>query len=248
MGLTAGFACAFRGIGRVARRPAWWGIALAPALVTAIAVVAAFTPLSSSAKESLESALRVPADGFLRTAYDWTFGTVFVAAAVVVLYFVFAPLVRLVSAPFLAILADLAVADVSGAPTPAAPGSRIMRWLVRPLAEACAVLAVRFVWMLATSPALCIPGVGAIVWAALLTPLEGFDAIDVAISARGRVLSERIAFARRNPGVVIGIGAARTILLFIPVLNLFFLPGTVVGAVLADRDFSPDFPGRERAA
>ena len=58
------------------------------------------------------------------------------------------------------------------------------------------------------------------------------DYIDWPAARRDTAVRERLAFARKNIGAMLGFGLGTWVLLFIPLLNLFFMPAAVAGATL----------------
>jgi CysZ protein len=170
-------------------------------------------------------------------------GAAILVAALILLYVAFPALVRIVAAPFLALLADRVYAEVAGCEPPGFEGSRFRRWIVLPIRDAVVVLAIRAVITLVALPLNLVPVAGQAAFFAVLLPLEGMDLLDLGLSARAMPLGERLAFVRRNLAAASGLGLGSAGVLFIPLVNVFLLPALVVGAVLLDEEISPDFAG-----
>ena len=111
-----------------------------------------------------------------------------------------------------------------------------------PLRDALLFLGIRAVWTVVALPLLFVPLAGPFLFFALLLPLEGLDRMDVAQSSRGVPLGRRLAFAAERFGACTGLGLVAGALVLVPVVNVLLLPGLAVGAVLLDREASPDFP------
>ena len=246
--VALGFACGMRGVGLLARRPRWWLLASAPAIVGGVLTVVLFSGAFAWMREWTADLLSLSDAGGWKTVSDAVQFLLAASAGIVFLIFAFAPLVRAIASPFLALLAERVVADVSGAPAPVGTGSRFDRLVVRPIVESVLLVLVRLVWSAAALPLLCVPFAGAFLFAMVLMPLEGFDLVDLALGARGTDLSQRVSFATRHPGATIGLGVAKTLLLLVPCLNLAFLPGALVGAVLLDERLGDGFPARAEPA
>lgn len=245
MGFLTGFACAFRGMGRLAASPGLWPYSLAPVVATSALLAGLLWLYQSHAVEPLAAWARGLAGGAAWA--DWTATVASWLAAAVAVFFAFTALVRVVAAPFLALLADRTVALLTGAPAPCGPGGRLVRWIVRPVSEALLVLAIRLTLTVLALPLLFIPVLGAFLFAAVTMGLLGLDLLDIAQSARGVLVKERLRFAFGHAGACFGLGVAAGLLLLVPCVNVFLIAPAVVGAVLLDRSISPDFPRTGRA-
>lgn len=71
------------------------------------------------------------------------------------------------------------------------------------------------------------------------------DYVDWPASRRGKGARERLAFARAHLGVMLGFGVGVWAFLWIPVLNLFFMPAAVAGGTKLFLDIVPDPPSGE---
>jgi CysZ protein len=227
-----------RGVGRLVSTPTLWAYAVAPVAVTLAVLVTIAILLMGPALAWAKGLVGESA---------WTSGIVAALYWIVfaaLLLFTFSALVRVVAAPFLALLADRSVEELSGAPAPQAPGGKFVRWVARPFAESVAILLIHLGVTLVALPLLLVPVVGAVVFGAVMMGLVGLDFLDVALSGRGLVLGERLVWIGRHAAACFGLGIGAGLLLLIPCVNALLLPAIVVGAVLLDASLSPDFPRR----
>ncbi len=238
---TTGALCILRGLKRMFHTPWLWPYAAAPVFIAFLTFVGTMywlvTWLAPAVHEFVASHL-----------WDWAASiagiftaTGLIGAGLIAMYFAFPAIVRVVAAPFLALLADKTYQNVSGRPAPTPPGSKFVRWIVRPVFEALVLLGIR---VLVTAPALlllCIPVAGPILFFVVMLPLEGMDLMDLAQSARALPFGQRLRFVRGNLLATSGLGLGAAGVLLIPFVNVFLLPSLVVGAVLLDERMSPDF-------
>lgn len=79
---------------------------------------------------------------------------------------------------------------------------------------------------------LAFPPVGAPIGIAIAIFLGGLDFFDIPLSTRGLRLRKKLGVIWRNKSLALGFGAAAYLLLLIPVVNMLALPVGVVGATL----------------
>jgi len=237
-----GARCIFAGTGRLVRSPHIWPYGVAPVVIALFVFVATTYWLV----DWLVPAARAVAQEYLGAAGGIVAvlltAAAVLAAAVFALYVAFPAIVRVVAAPFLALLSDRVFADVTGMEAPIPPGNRVVRWVLRPIGEALVFLAIRLVVTVVALPLICIPVVGAPLFFCVLLPLEGMDLLDLAQSARAVPLKRRLRFVRSNIAASAGLGLGAAGVLFVPIVNVFCLPALVIGAVLLDREIAADFP------
>ena len=80
-----------------------------------------------------------------------------------------------------------------------------------------------------------IPGIGqviSLVGFALTAIYLGVDYIDWPAARRDWAVRDRVAFTRRQLAAVAGFGTGVWVLLFIPLVNLFFMPAAVAGGTM----------------
>lgn len=240
MEFATGLVCALRGIVHLAAAPPLWGWALAP-VVAAAAVLGGAAVLGHGALSDLVhrwSEEHLGGSGVTGIAFHVLFWVAFAAA----MFFAFSFVVRLIAAPFLALLAERTVPTVAGAPAPASPGPPLVRWVMRPIGEAIIVLAIRLAVTIVALPLLLVPVVGALLFTVISMALLGLDLVDIAQSARGVVLGPRLRFARAHAWACLGLGVGAGLLMLVPCVNVLLLPAAVVAAVLLDERLAPDFP------
>ncbi len=240
-GVALGARAILRGVGRLVRTPWLWPYGVAPVLV-------ALVVFGGTLAWTLEVAVPAARDAAAERLGDvggvaaWIVTFLLVLAAFAfAFYAAFPSIVRVVAAPFLALLSDRAYREIAGHPAPQPPGARFVRWVLRPIGEALVLLAIRLVVTALALPLLCIPVAGPILFFLVLLPLEGMDLLDLAQSARAVPLGRRLAFVRGHLGASAGLGLGAAGVLFVPGLNVLFLPALVVGAVLLDAEMCDDF-------
>lgn len=242
-----GFWCAFRGVGLLMVRPRWWPYALLPVIMALIAFIYLLIQTFGGVHDWV-SAWTLSVFGEVGGWFAALLSAIaLIVAAMLLFYVAFPPFARLVAAPFMALFADKIVEGVSGRPVPQPEGSRFVRWVLRPIAEAFVLLLIRVVITLVALPLLLIPLLGQVAFAMLLFPIEAMDLLDWAQSARAVPLNRRLPFLRQNLAACAGLGAGAALFLAIPVVNVFAVPALLVGAVLLDQKLSPDFPGNPTA-
>lgn len=245
MSFLAGLVCTVRGTAQLAVTPSLWTYAWAPVLVAAAIGVGAVEFVRWLASEQIAAWAEAAVGG--RGWTDWIVGALVWAASILVAFAIFAPLVRVVAAPFLSLLADRTVASLIGRPSPSGPGGRAMRWVLRPVLDALALFAIRLGITIVALPLFFVPVAGPFLFGGVSMLLLGVDLIDIAQSARGVLLGARLSFVSRHMGACLGLGVGAGLLLLVPCVNVLLLPAAVVGAVLLDRRLSPDFPGAAAA-
>ncbi|MBW2402413.1 MAG: EI24 domain-containing protein, partial [Deltaproteobacteria bacterium] len=70
----------------------------------------------------------------------------------------------------------------------------------------------------------------------------GIDYIDWPAARRDWSVRDRVAFTRRQLPAVAGFGTGVSLLLFIPLVNLFFMPAAVAGGTLLFLALQQDSP------
>lgn len=233
----------FRGCGMLFKRPGWWPYALAPVIVTVLVYgLGTWWLVDTGADWFSSNVEHWTGLGWLAEMGWWSSAVVVVSLSLIGWYLFYLPLVRALAAPFLALFSERVFATLSGVDVPVPPGRRLVRWVLRPIREALVLLGIRLVVSVAFSPLLCLPFVGPVLFFLVLAWLEGMDLLDIGMSARGLVLRERFPFVKRHKWAAMGLGVGAAAILWVPVVNLLFLPGLIVAAVLLDQRLSEDFP------
>jgi CysZ protein len=141
-----------------------------------------------------------------------------------------------VAAPFNDALSEAVELILTGEPAPAFSFSRMLADIVRTLRlELLKVL----VYLAVVGPmfvaSFVIPGLGqviSLVGLALTAAYLGIDYVDWPAARRNWSVRDRVAFARRQLPAVVGFGTGVWVLLFIPLVNLFFMPAAVAGGTM----------------
>lgn len=148
--------------------------------------------------------------------------------------FVCIALANLIAAPFNDALSEVVEQVETGGPTPAFSLGRLLRDLGRTLRLELTKLVI---YACVMGPALLlswlVPGVGQVAYAGfalLFTSLYlALDYVDWPASRRGLSFRDRLALLRVRPLLTLGFGFAVAACLFVPLLNLFFMPLAVAG-------------------
>jgi len=141
-----------------------------------------------------------------------------------------------VAAPFNDALSEAVEIILTGEPAPTFSFSRMLADIVRTIRlELLKVL----VYLAVVGPmfiaSFLIPGVGqviSLVAFALTAAYLGIDYVDWPAARRNWSVRDRVAFARRQLPAVVGFGTGVWVLLFIPLVNLFFMPAAVAGGTM----------------
>jgi CysZ protein len=142
----------------------------------------------------------------------------------------------IVAAPFNDALSEAVEHILTGEPAPPFSLSRMLADIARTirleLLKVLVYLAVVGPMFLAS---FVIPGVGqviALVGFALTAVYLGIDYIDWPAARRNWSVRDRVAFTRSQLPAVVGFGTGVWLLLFIPLVNLFFMPAAVAGGTM----------------
>ncbi len=154
-------------------------------------------------------------------------GIVFVLALLLG-YFLYLPLARVLLAPF-----SEALSRKTHAITVSDGGWRSDRSWGRAMAEGLKLVSFHlFVMLAALGLGLIFPPIGAPLWILIAVFLSGLEFLDVPLSARGMPFGKKLGVIGRNKSLALGFGAASYLMLLIPGVNLLSLPVGVIGATL----------------
>jgi CysZ protein len=141
-----------------------------------------------------------------------------------------------VAAPFNDALSEAVETILTGAPAPMFSFSRMLADIARTirleLLKALVYLGVVGPMFIAS---FLIPGVGqviSLIGFALTAAYLGIDYVDWPAARRNWSVADRLAFTRRQLPAVAGFGTGVWLLLFIPLVNLFFMPAAVAGGTM----------------
>lgn len=210
---------------------------LPPIALTALALLCVFW-FGAAEHAAIAAAIwRAPeAEGllaFLHRVFEWL--VLFAIAGVGL--FVVALCTSVIAAPFNDALSERVESLCTGRAAAAFSAGRVARGVARAiglelakLALYCAVMGPMFLVSLA------VPGAGALAYSALGMAFTSFffaiDYVDWAASRRELSVAERLRFAQKHLFAMLGLGAGITVLLFVPLVNLLFMPAAVAGATL----------------
>ncbi|MDH3201800.1 MAG: EI24 domain-containing protein [Myxococcales bacterium] len=141
-----------------------------------------------------------------------------------------------IAAPFNDALSEAVEQILTGEPAPPFSFKRMVADIVRTIRlELLKVL----IYVAVVGPmfvaSFLIPGIGQIislVGFALTAIYLGVDYVDWPAARRDWSVADRVAFARQRLAAVAGFGTGVWVLLFVPVVNLFFMPAAVAGGTM----------------
>lgn len=212
------------GLRMLFRHPSLFGLSLLPIFLTAVLLVGLAWGSAWLVGGMLPDVFD---DGLRSIASAVTF-----LLALLLGYFLYLPLARVLLAPFSEALSrkthNLHTGD---------RGYDANQGWARAILEGVKLVALHMVVALAAFIlGVLIPPIGAPVGVVVAVFLCGLDLLDVPLSARGLRLGHKLGVIWRNKSLATGFGAAVYLLLLIPVVNLLSLPVGVIGAtLLADR-------------
>lgn len=236
-----------RGLSILRRHPGLVRFWLPPILLTGAALIASLVFAVRYHDDALNLVWRAPhGDGFSETVLSLLHGALRVLALFVgvgLAMLVSVVLANLFAAPFNDALSEAVEELETGQPVPPFTFVRLLRDLARTLrlelTKLLLYLAVMApVWLLSW----LLPGIGHVLYlafAALFTALYfAVDYIDWPASRRGYSWRQRIALLRVRPLLTLGFGFAVAGCLFVPLLNLCFMPLAVAGGTRLFLDLS----------
>lgn len=210
----------FAGLRMLFRHRALFGLSLIPILLTVVL-------LFSLAAGSAWLIGRMIADALGDDLRIFAQALIFVLALLIG-YFLYLPLARVLLAPFAEALSRKAHAINRGAAVRQSdPGWARAMWEGLKLVMLQATIA-----MIVVALGLIFPPVGMPIGVAVAIFLCGLDFFDIPLSTRGLRLRKKLDVIWRNKSLAIGFGAAAYLTLLIPVVNLLSLPVGVIGATL----------------
>jgi CysZ protein len=153
------------------------------------------------------------------------------ALTLLIAYFLYLPVARVLLAPFAEALSRKTRAiDMSNKGRTVPKNNQ--GWARAMLEGLKLVIFQTAVALAALALGLAFPPVGAPVGIVVAIFLGGLDFFDIPLSTRGLRLRNKLAVIWRNKSLALGFGAAAYLMLLIPVINMLALPIGVVGATL----------------
>lgn len=176
------------------------------------------------------------ATGFFLKTFHWLIDFLAgIAITLLGLVLVFL-LSSVVAAPFNDALSEAIESILTGEPAPSFSFKRMVADVFRTIRLELFKV---FVYAAVVGPifvvSLFLPGIGQVVSLvafALTAIYLGIDYIDWPAARRDWSVRDRLAFARRQLAAVAGFGTGVWVLLFIPIVNLFFMPAAVAGGTM----------------
>jgi CysZ protein len=188
--------------------------------------------------------------GGLVTALRWLFGLIAGALFILLGSILVVLLSSIVAAPFNDALSEAVERIVTGRGAPRFSLRRVIADVVRTIRlEVLKAL----IYVVIVGPmflaSFFVPGIGQALSVAGFTLSAlylGIDYVDWPAARRDWTVSDRVRSARRHLPAVLGFGAGVWVLLFIPLVNLFFMPAAVAGGTMLFLDLHPSGNGEGR--
>lgn len=209
----------FAGLGMIIRHPALLGLSLIPIVATGVLLVAMALGIAWFFGRLLAGVF----DGQARLVIQ----VMVFALVLMVSYFLYLPLARVVLAPFAEALSRKTHAINTGAKY-----SSDSNWW-RAIREGVKIVMLHvLIGLAAATVGVAFPPIGAPVGVAVAVFLCGLDFFDVPLAARGLPLGEKLKVIFGNKFLTLGFGIAAYLMLLIPGVNLLSLPVGIIGATL----------------
>ncbi|MGH9842967.1 MAG: EI24 domain-containing protein [Blastocatellia bacterium] len=218
----------YSGLAMIFRHPALLGLSLIPIVVTVALLLSMAFGITWLFGQWIAGAF----DEWLR---DVVLAAVFVAA-VLVAFFLYLPVARVVLAPFAEALSRKTHAISTGVNY----RSDLNWWRAIREGLKLALLHV-LIGIAALGIGIIFPPIGAPAGIAIAVFLCGLDFFDIPLSARGLPLGRKLKVIFGNKALALGFGIAAYLMLLVPGLNLLSLPVGVVGATLLTDQLDKDF-------
>lgn len=210
----------FAGLRMLFKHPSLFGLSLIPMAITVVLLVSLALGCAWLVGDLIEGAMGEELRVFAQAL-------VFVLALLLG-YFLYLPLARVLLAPFSEALSRKAHAINSG-------GGKYQSSLgwARAMLEGLKLVALQaMIVLVALALSLIFPPVGAPIGIAVAVLMCGLDFCDVPLSACGMPLRKKLGVIWRHKSLALGFGLAAYLMLLIPVINLLCLPVGVIGATL----------------
>lgn len=239
--LLSGTGYLLRGIRTFVQTPSMWPLGLIPVLI-ALAVVSGLLALLAVNLDEAAAALTPAAERWSPSARDTTrfvVGTALLVGGVFLAVLGFATLTNLIGQPFFEALSDRIEQRLGGAPPPAPPW---WRTLPRATAESLMLLLIGLGAGLVLLVLNLVPLVGQVVAALVWGFLLAVELLAIPLQRRGLHLRDRLRVLWRNRLLVTGFGMAAFLLFLVPLMNIFAMPGAIIGGTLLARRIHAGLP------
>jgi CysZ protein len=218
--ISWGFRFFLAGGRKLIRHPDLLALSMVPILLTLFLLLALALAVAWMAGQFLRGVIGADLQLFGQTL-------IFVLALMIA-YFLYLPVARVLLAPFAEALSRKAHVIHKGD----AVRQNNLRW-ARAIWEGLKLVLFQFMVALAAILlGLFFPPVGAPVGVVVAIFLCGLDFMDIPLSTRGLRLRTKLGVMWRNKFLAVGFGAAAYLMLLIPVFNMLALPVGVIGATL----------------
>lgn len=236
-----------RGYRVLRQHPTLAGYWVMPMLLTLLALIGSVLLTFTYADELLALVWREPAAGSrLHWLYSVAYALSFLLSLVVmVLVCVLGSSV--LAAPFNDLLSEALEERLTAQPAPPFVFARFLRELARSLSLALFRLllyaaVVGPLWLLSW----LVPGVGhaiyLVTWTVFTAAYFALDYVDWSASRHGLPIRARFALLGQRPLLMLGFGLSVWVCLFVPLLNLIFMPLSVAGGTLLFLDMQAGIP------
>ena len=216
---TQGLRFFFAGLPLLFRHPALLGLSLIPILLTLLVLGMLILGGAWLIGDLIADALGTQWRPFAQAAL--------VVLALLLGYFLYLPLARVLLAPF-----SEALSRRTHLLTTGARYDSHLHW-ARAMWEGLKLVMIQLLLLLtAFVVGIVLPPIGAPLGIAVAILACGLDFLDVPLSARGLPLRKKLVVLWQHKALALGFGAAAYLLLFIPFINLLALPIGVIGATL----------------
>lgn len=209
---------------------------IVPILVTLGALVGAVAAVVTYEGALTSSLWSTPAgDGWeadLARAFHWVFEALVVVVLAIAALAATLLVSGIVSAPFNARLAEVVDERVTGRAAPSFAVGRALKDVGRAMVIETTFFAVNAVLLvLSLAVPVVSPFTGALgfLFAALYF---GISYVETPQATRGRGLGDRLRLVTQHPMAILGFGTGVGLFLFVPLVNLLFMPAAVAGGVL----------------
>ncbi|MDB4988802.1 MAG: cysZ [Myxococcaceae bacterium] len=230
-----GFLYPLRGLAIMRRHPGLMRFWLPPIVLTCAALIASLVFALRYHEVAANLVWRAPVGaGFVVSALHWLWSEFALIVGLGLGMLMSVMLANLFAAPFNDALSEAVEELETGQPTRASSLAQLLRDLSRTLRLELTKL---LIYVLVMGPlwflSWLVPGLGQVLYmlfASLFTALYfAVDYIDWPASRRGLSLRARLELLRARPLMTLGFGAAVALCLFVPLLNLCFMPLAVAG-------------------
>jgi CysZ protein len=209
---------------------------IVPILVTLVALVGAVAAVVTYEGALTTSLWSTPAgDGWeadLARAFHWVFEALVVVVLAIAALAGTLLVSGIVSAPFNARLAEVVDERVTGRAAPSFAVGRALKDVGRAMVIETTFFVVNAVLLvLSLAVPVISPATGALgfLFAALYF---GISYVETPQATRGRGLADRLRLVTQHPMAILGFGTGVGLFLFVPLVNLLFMPAAVAGGVL----------------